>query len=77
MIDPWSNRVNNMVCESCIFFAVKEMYVNEDDCPCEASKPDERGLVGRCRRHSPTMNGYPVVFELDWCGDHKLDENKI
>lgn len=23
------------------------------------------------------MNGYPVVFETDWCGDHKLDENKL
>ena len=31
--------------------------------------------IGRCRRHAPTMNGYPVVFEFDWCGDHKLDEN--
>jgi len=32
--------------------------------------------IGRCRRHAPTMSGYPVVFETDWCGDHKLDENK-
>jgi hypothetical protein len=34
------------------------------------------GSVGRCRRHAPTMNGYPVVFSSDWCGDHKLDEDK-
>jgi hypothetical protein len=34
------------------------------------------GLVGRCRRHAPTMTGYPVVYTSDWCGDHKLDENK-
>jgi hypothetical protein len=40
----------------------------------EAGK-DARDL-GRCRRHAPTMNGYPVVFDDDWCGDHKLDENK-
>jgi len=20
------------------------------------------------------MSGYPVVFDNDWCGDHKLDE---
>lgn len=33
--------------------------------------------VGRCRRHAPTMNGYPVIFEDDWCGDHKLDENAL
>jgi len=30
--------------------------------------------VGRCRRHAPTMNGYPVVYLSDWCGDHKFDE---
>jgi hypothetical protein len=35
------------------------------------------GEVGRCRRHAPTMNGYPVVFVGDWCGDHKVDENKL
>ena len=33
--------------------------------------------VGRCRRHAPTMNGYPVVFRNDWCGDHKLDETQV
>ena len=32
--------------------------------------------LGRCRRHAPTMSGFPVVFLSDWCGDHKLDENK-
>ena len=31
------------------------------------------GLAGRCRRHSPTLEGYPVVFNKDWCGDHKLE----
>ena len=30
--------------------------------------------LGRCRRHAPTMSGYPVVFQTDWCGDHKLNE---
>ncbi len=33
--------------------------------------------LGRCRRHAPTLGGYPVVFKMDWCGDHKLDENKV
>ncbi len=37
-------------------------------------KPEK--IVGRCRRHAPTMNGYPAVYMTDWCGDHKLDENK-
>lgn len=35
---------------------------------------EKEGSVGRCRRHAPTMNGYPVVYETDWCGDHKLNE---
>jgi hypothetical protein len=39
--------------------------------------PEKQPLLGRCRRRCPTMNGYPVVFSNDWCGDHKLDENKI
>ena len=33
--------------------------------------------VGRCRRHAPTMSGYPAVFLGDWCGDHKVDETKL
>jgi hypothetical protein len=33
--------------------------------------------IGRCRRHAPTMNGYPAVKPDDWCGDHRLDENKL
>jgi len=33
--------------------------------------------LGRCRRHAPTMAGYPVVYVSDWCGDHKLDETKV
>lgn len=31
-------------------------------------------VVGRCRRRAPTMNGFPVVFCTDWCGDHKLSD---
>ena len=37
----------------------------------------KQDTIGRCRRHSPTLNGYPVVFSSDWCGDHKLDETKF
>jgi len=35
------------------------------------------GIVGRCRRRSPTMNGWPVLFNTDWCGDHKLNEATV
>lgn len=37
----------------------------------------KKNIIGRCRRHAPTMSGYPVVTINDWCGDHKLDENKL
>ena len=30
--------------------------------------------IGRCRRHSPTLSGYPVVYQDDWCGDHRFNE---
>lgn len=33
--------------------------------------------LGRCRRHAPSMSGYPAAFESDWCGDHKLDEKAV
>lgn len=33
--------------------------------------------LGRCRRRAPTLSGYPAAFSTDWCGDHKLDENKL
>lgn len=36
-----------------------------------------REPLGRCRKRAPTMGGYPAVMEIDWCGDHKLDENKV
>ncbi|MDX5412775.1 MAG: hypothetical protein LPK02_06985 [Rhodobacterales bacterium] len=38
---------------------------------------EKSGTLGRCRRHAPTLDGWPAVFETDWCGDHKVDETKI
>jgi hypothetical protein len=67
--DPWKNRSKTMRCMTCMFFVFKR--------PDELGGMLTNGFLGRCRRHSPTMNGYPAVFELDWCGDHKIDENKI
>ena len=37
----------------------------------------KKGNIGRCRKKAPSMNGFPVVFETDWCGDHKLDEDAV
>lgn len=65
--DPWAHRSAGMRCVSCMFFVAKHRQ----------DIGDERGSLGRCRRHSPTMGGFPAVFELDWCGDHKLDETKL
>jgi hypothetical protein len=42
--------------------------------PKSAFVAGDVSALGRCRRHAPTMNGFPVVWESDWCGDHKLDE---
>ncbi len=66
--DPWEHRSSKMRCLTCMWFVEKEPA---QDCP----RTEKR--VGRCRRHAPTMGGYPVVFSTDWCGDHKLDENAI
>ena len=47
-------------------------------CPtCLYSVKKGESDLGRCRRHAPTMTGYPVIMATDWCGDHKLDENKV
>lgn len=67
--DPWRDRAKTMRCMSCMFFVFKR--------PIELGGMLSNGFLGRCRRHAPTMSGYPAVFETDWCGDHKLDENKI
>lgn len=66
--DPWKHRSVGMCCGTCIWFVEKT--------PSENSNPIEN-MIGRCRRRAPTLDGYPAVFETDWCGDHKLDENSI
>ena len=63
--DPWKHRSEGMRCSSCIWFVMKVNAVGET------------GLIGRCRRHAPTMNGFPAVYPSDWCGDHKVDEVKL
>ena len=75
LTDPWKHRSKAMTCSTCMWYVRKKTdaeVMTEIDAP---RPPDS--TIGRCRRHAPTMNGYPVVFETDWCGDHKLDENKI
>lgn len=91
--DPWENRNRGMKCKSCVFFVEKkaqrdiETQVTDPlNGGLEAESlnrtavrfaRDPRGSIGRCRRCAPTMKGFPVVFEADWCGEHRLDENKL
>lgn len=76
-MDNWKHRSDNMKCKTCMWFAPKEKRMDEpkNEDPC-ADMPLTFDL-GRCRRHAPTMSGFPVVFVNDWCGDHKLNENAI
>ena len=67
--DPWKHRSSGMRCSSCMWSVIKQAD------RVDGTEPVFK--LGRCRRHAPTMNGYPAVFEDDWCGDHKLDENKL
>ncbi len=68
--DPWAHRSEEMRCHSCMFYVPK--ITTPGLAPVAAAE------VGRCRRHAPTMGGYPPVFpRSDWCGDHKVDEGKV
>ena len=62
-MDNWSGRQTGMLCRTCVFYVKK-------------GSEELKSNLGRCRRRAPTLNRYPVVFPDDWCGDHKLDENK-
>ncbi len=65
----------------------KNNEVNEDNWKHRANNmlcqtcmffvPKTHHSLGRCRRNAPTMAGFPAVFETDWCGNHKIDENKL
>lgn len=66
--DPWVHRSAGMLCKTCIWYSPKASIV---------TLQGGQSKIGRCRRHSPTMGGYPVVYMTDWCGDHRVDENKI
>ncbi len=63
--DFWRHRSSMMRCTTCMWYVPK-------------ITPEKDHNLGRCRKHAPTMDGYPVVFpEEPGCGDHKLDENAV
>jgi hypothetical protein len=54
-----------MRCKTCISYVKKQSG--------NPNAPE----IGRCRKHAPTMSGFPAVYPMDWCGDHRVDENKL
>jgi len=66
-VDSWKHRSAGVRCSTCMWYVRKDQREKAIGTAFE---------VGRCRRHAPTLGGYPVVKRDDWCGDHKLDENK-
>jgi len=67
--DPWAHRSIGMRCKTCMW------WLRKDDQRLKLLNDHE--TLGRCRRHAPTMGGFPVVYAVDWCGDHKLDGGKL
>jgi len=67
MEDNWKHRSTKMRCGTCMYFVEK----------LTRSPQWEGHIIGRCRRHAPTMKGWPVLFSDDWCGEHKIDEEKV
>lgn len=64
--DAWIHRSANMLCQTCMYYVPK------------AKPSGGPSGIGRCRRHAPTMKGFPAVWGAkDWCGEHKLDEEKL
>jgi hypothetical protein len=61
--DNWSDN-STCKCQTCRFYVLKAS---------SGTRP-----IGRCRRRCPVVEiGYPAVYPTDWCGEHKIDENKI
>lgn len=76
--DNCQHRSAGMRCRSCMFFVRKIPTQVKESVDAQGGRPAvDQSSLGRCRRHAPTMSGWPVMFETDWCGDHKLDENKL
>lgn len=62
--DNWLHKSASMLCRTCMYFVGK-------------AQEGQIIEVGRCRKHAPTMDGWPAMFITDWCGDHKLDSDKL
>jgi hypothetical protein len=56
-------------CDTCMYFVCKPIKTKRGI----LELLEREDWLGRCRRHAPTLGGYPAVFSTDWCGDHKLE----
>lgn len=64
--DNWQHRSATMRCNTCMYFVEKGSSFHDSD------------TLGRCRRHAPVVQqGWPAVYGDDWCGDHKIDAEKM
>lgn len=72
--DNWKHRSQAMRCHSCMYYVPKVRPPRADHATVLGLPPP---ALGRCRRRSPTLSGWPAMFPGDWCGDHKLDEAKV
>jgi len=67
-MDNWEGRALFSACKRCMYYVEKK--------PMKTDRTYT--VVGRCRRRSPVVEiGYPVVYPTDFCGEFKLDENKV
>lgn len=57
-----------MICGTCMYFVVRREVIN--------SQGKSIANEGDCRLNAPTKFGWPDVVTTDWCGNHKIDENK-
>ena len=69
--DNWRGRNVGMRCRTCMWW-VEKRPAFADTLKTETAA----ARLGRCRRRAPTLNGWPAVYETDWCGDYKIDEAK-
>ncbi len=75
--DNWKHRSQGMKCLSCMWFVEKARRPKRVPGPNEEAPTEgDSEPFGRCRKRAPTLSGWPAMFGTDWCGDHKLDENK-
>ena len=67
--DMWANRTRSMRCITCMWWVEKVVE--------KSTLTSAMHALGRCRRHAPTLGGWPAVFGNDWCGDHKIDAERV